>query len=212
MGVYYATILAGGLSERMGYPKVRLLMPNGEPVVKVMCQMLNECSWKSLSLVVSNENDREWIKGVLSDLGSSIEELKVLLNPEPKKGMISSLRLAIRHSPPGSLGILSWPIDHPLVMRETLLALRAQANFASVVVPVHHGHRGHPTWWGKSCWSYLESSLADEGASRLLRLPDLTLVEVETEDPSVLWNIDTPQEARAHGLKFSPEWVWKSRM
>lgn len=201
----YAAILAGGKSERMGFPKVRLLMPNGEPIVKVMAQLLIENGWKNICLIVSQKDEKDWAE-------SFNLFTQVALNPHPEEGMISSLRLALKCASQSYLGILAWPVDHPLVSGVVLKNISQRANFANVVVPTYRGSRGHPTWWGRALWHYLESGLADHGANQVLRVPDINLVEMETDDPAILWNIDTPAEMRIHGLKFSPDLVWKSHL
>ncbi len=188
-----AVILAGGKSVRMGFPKLKLSR-NGVPVLRSMLETLAKTDWGAVAVVISDEELTEFLDQV-------VPGVKVIFNPQPELGMISSLRLALDWQPDEERGLLAWPVDHPLVGRKTLEALRAKADLDQIAVPVFEGLRGHPTWWGLAYWRDLRSLEAEEGARAVLWMEGVRVLEVETDDPMVLVNINDPAKAQRYNLK-----------
>ena len=190
-----AVILAGGKSERMGFPKVKLAR-DGNPLILQLAERLLAANWKLECVVVSDEELAKWVNHYLHGIPA-------IINPFPQEGMISSLRLALKWAESTSPGLLGWPVDHPLIEIETLQVMRQAATRVNVVVPTFEQKRGHPTWWGKKSWKLLKSHTADHGANRLLSVLSLTalnIAEVAVDDPGVLVNIDTPESAATFNL------------
>ena len=63
-----------------------------------------------------------------------------------------------RYHPSGDDGWLLLPADHPTVRPGVVRALLDAAPGRSIVVPVHQGRRGHPTWLR---WSHVAASMSD---------------------------------------------------
>lgn len=92
-------------------------------------------------------------------------------------------------------GWLVLPADMPLVGPSVLLGVAEALARHPVVFAQHHGRRGHPVGFSAGMYSELLSLVGDEGARRLLaRYPS---VGVETEDPGVLFDIDTEADLDA---------------
>jgi molybdenum cofactor cytidylyltransferase len=92
-------------------------------------------------------------------------------------------------------GWLVMPADMPLVGPSVLLSAAEALTRHPVVFAQHHGRRGHPVGFSAGMYSELMSLAGDEGARRLLaRYPS---VGVETEDPGVLFDIDTEADLDA---------------
>ncbi len=191
-----AVILAGGRSERMGFPKL-LLTSGGKPVMEKMVAILGKTGWGEVAVVISETR----LKGFIRE---RLPGMKVIINPSPEEGMISSIRLALDWAGRESSGLLAWPVDHPLIEEATLEALRAKASSELVLVPTYNDRRGHPTWWGKSSWSALSSSEADEGAREVLMLPSVQVEEVPVRDAGVIVNVNTPADAALLDLSRFP--------
>ena len=193
-----AVILSGGRSSRMGFPK--LLLANGDkPTAVTMIERLRGAGFGRTAIIISDNSLIPFIQQYLPDV-------EVIHNSDPDRGMISSLRLGIEWAGIDADGLLSWPIDHPLVEQDVLEKLRHNAVMNKVVIPTFNGRRGHPTWWGRSAWDGLMSSIADDGARQFLQLPTINVIEIPVVDEDILININTPEDAeRFHLTRFSYE-------
>jgi len=190
---YPALILAAGLSSRMGFPKL-LLAEKNELLFERMIDNLRATNWSEICIVLSDLH--------LADFVSERQpEISIIHNQFPEAGMISSIRLGLKWAEETSAGILTLPIDHPLVSGETLDAIRNTAVSDSIVIPTFQGRRGHPTWWGRLTWNYLKDAIADNGANAVLRLPEVKVKEVSVMDEGVLMNINTPEIAAKYNFK-----------
>lgn len=194
---YCAAILAGGLSTRMGFPKL-LLAQDGRLCAERMVADLLATGWEQVAVVVSDETLIEFVK-------MNLLPANIISNPEPARGMISSLRLALDWAEEDAAGLLALPIDHPLVARGTLEILRREADPECVVVPQYQGQRGHPTWWGRASWEALRSSEADEGANKVLRLRSVQVRELPVDDFGVTTNINTLADAERNRIHIHSE-------
>ena len=192
-GTFPAVILAAGLSIRMGFPKV-LLARDGKLLVESMVQNLRKTGWSRVGVVVSST----WLAEFFHRLELDVD---VLINRQPENGMISSLRLALAWAGDNAEGLLTLPVDHPLVSVSTFEKIRSKAHHDVIVIPVYDGRRGHPTWWGRDYWENLKSSIADGGARAILHMPDASILELPVDDEGILHNINTPQDAAKHNLE-----------
>jgi len=188
-----AVILAGGQSQRLGFPKLMLAI-NQVPVIKTMGEKLLSAGWTDISVVVSEPQLEAFIRKFLP-------LADIIANHHPSPGPISSLRLGLAWAETNSAcGVLAWPMDCPLVLEATLQSLRQTASPDQIVIPVYESRRGHPTWWGKASWSILKSPVADEGANVIIRQRLAQIQEQSVDDAAILVNINTPEQARNYGL------------
>lgn len=121
-------------------------------------------------------------------------DVVVIGDAESSRGMGHSIAAGVqaRSQAPGWLVL---PADMPMVGAPVLQAVAAALTRHAVVFAQHHGRRGHPVGFSSGMYSELLSLTGDEGARRLLaRYP---AVGVETEDPGVLFDIDTEADLAA---------------
>ncbi len=118
----------------------------------------------------------------------------VISEAEAARGMGHTIAAGVQARSQAS-GWLVLPADMPLVGAPVLQAVAAALVRDAVVFAQHHGRRGHPVGFSAGMYSELLSLTGDEGARRLLaRYP---AVGVETEDPGVLFDIDTEADLDA---------------
>ena len=89
------------------------------------------------------------------------------------------------------------PADHPTLRPEVvrqLLAGRAEGPACSIVVPTWQGRRGHPTLIGWKHVAGIRAHPAGEGLNGYLRLHTKERLEVPVDDPSVVEDLDTPED------------------
>ncbi len=120
-------------------------------------------------------------------------------NPEPERGMMSSVRAGVA-AVPEAIAILLWPVDHPFVRPATVRALleaalaRSDGTTHPIVVPTLQGRGGHPTLFPAD----LRASLLDlddaGGPNRLLRQQADRVLRLPVPDPGVVADIDTPDD------------------
>jgi CTP:molybdopterin cytidylyltransferase MocA len=119
---------------------------------------------------------------------------KVLINPDPGEGPITSLRLAIAEVDASAAGLAYLPVDHPLVgadlVRRLLDAARESA--APLTLPMHEGRRGHPAIFRRSLFAELTDPALAGGARVVVHGHLATACLLEVDDPAVVADIDTP--------------------
>ena len=88
--------------------------------------------------------------------------------------------------------MLVWPVDHPIVLATSALAVvdAARRTGAPIVVPVHDGKRGHPVWFARETWREL-MTVADGGARAVVHAYGARVHEVPVSDAGVRRDIDT---------------------
>jgi xanthine dehydrogenase accessory factor len=120
---------------------------------------------------------------------------RVLVNPEPGEGPITSLRLALAAIEPEIDAIAYLPTDHPLVTEDTvaLLLEAARRSEAPLTLPVVGEKRGHPAVFRRSLFGALLDPSLEGGARTVVHreLPRAELVRVE--DRGSILDIDTPE-------------------
>jgi molybdenum cofactor cytidylyltransferase len=90
-------------------------------------------------------------------------------------------------------GWLILPGDLPLVQPESLKAVAAALAGNAVVLPHHHGKRGHPVGFAASCRDALLMLKGPQGAALVVRAQALAnpVAQLELEDAGVVTDIDT---------------------
>ena len=189
-----AVVLSGGESSRMGRPKA-LLPIEGERFIERIVGVLND-SRAARIIVVLGHN--------AADLRRHIEGLpvEILLNPDYKKGQLSSLQVAIRHleNDSGCDGVLVHLVDHPFIHGALVDRMIDQFYAAKklIVIPTHQGRRGHPVIFARQLFSELIAAPVEQGAKAVVNAHRQETLELATEEEGVTLDIDTPELYRQH--------------
>tara|TARA_B100001059_G_scaffold232553_1_gene270646 strand:- start:3782 stop:4384 length:603 start_codon:yes stop_codon:yes gene_type:complete len=100
----------------------------------------------------------------------------------------------------GSQYISSWEgcliclADMPFIRTETYKAIASRVTATNIVIPKFNGIVGNPIAFGKDHFQVLNELKGDEGARKVLKNHQNLTLEVETNDPGVLYDIDTPND------------------
>ena len=189
----FAVIPAAGHSRRMGRPKLSL--PWGDrTVIEHLLGTLRDCQVESL--VVVGPHVARLTELVARAGGHS------LVLPETTSDMRATVIhglawLEQNHTPTEKEDWLLIPGDHPIVERgvlELLQSAKREHPRKSVFIPTFESRRGHPALIG---WKHVADVRAlpeDQGINRFFRANEALVQEVSTVNPSILWDLDTPEE------------------
>jgi CTP:molybdopterin cytidylyltransferase MocA len=119
----------------------------------------------------------------------------VLKNPEPSRGPLSSLLIALQESSDSAAFILH-PVDHPMVSVNTIRRL-IEGYYRvphCILIPSYRGRRGHPVLIPSRFYPDLRSAPLSEGARWVVRANRAANHLLAVDDPGILVNIDTKQD------------------
>jgi molybdenum cofactor cytidylyltransferase len=185
-----AVVLAAGASSRMGRPKA-LLDFDGQTCVARVVDTCRQAGVSEVVLVTSPGGAE-----VRAQCAGAIEAV----NPQPERGMLSSLQEGLRMLPVGLSGFLIYPVDYPIVppeeVRRLIAAFGARQTGQRIFVPSFQRRRGHPV--------LVEAALAGEflaldlgsSARAVMAAHDGEIAHVEAADDRVLMDMDTPEDYR----------------
>jgi molybdenum cofactor cytidylyltransferase len=189
-------VLAGGASARMGQPKA-LLPFQGRTWLDAQLEGFARAGGRDAIVVVSALDRMRtalaWIDDALArEVIADGLSVRAVHQPRPEEGPFSSLVLGLSALRERAAFVL--PIDVP-VCAGTWHALAGALGDADAVVPAHHGRRGHPVLVSASFAARLSAIPIDAPDARLDRqLARADRVEVSVDDPTVLLDLDTPEE------------------
>jgi CTP:molybdopterin cytidylyltransferase MocA len=188
MGVdgWIAIVLAAGQGKRMGGPKA-LMGVGGRPWWLVQQERLAEAGAPAL-WVVSNTVFREMV--------NSEEPPARGLVADSAAPMFESIRRGVEAARPhASRGVFILPVDVPAPPAMTWEALAAAAG-DRVAVPTFGGEHGHPVALS-AAWLARSFPLAPDAEDRLDHLIEGHVSYLAVDDPTVVVNLNTPDEVAA---------------
>jgi molybdenum cofactor cytidylyltransferase len=179
-------ILSGGVSRRMGTPKALLRFQNETFLDRLIGLFSAVCD--PVIVVVGLHADK-----IRSGIQSGRTVL-FALNPDPDRGMLSSLQCGLALVPPDAAAAMFLPVDHPHLEISTLetLAARFRADRAPVTVPTYAGEHGHPVCIARPLIDELLALPTAAKASDVIHRHASQTVYVEVSDPAVVTDIDDP--------------------
>jgi molybdenum cofactor cytidylyltransferase len=186
-----AVIVGAGAGKRFGGPKAIALLPDGRRFLDAIAQTARDAGLDPIVAVLP--------PGVAGPAG-----LRIVNNANAEAEQITSIRLGLAQlvSAPVNAAIV-WPVDHPFVRLESVLALldAARRTGAQIVVPSCASRRGHPTFFHRDSWREL-MTIADGGARAVIRSHPQLVYDVAVPDTGVLRGINTREDlADASGTR-----------
>jgi molybdenum cofactor cytidylyltransferase len=172
----------------MGTPKA-LLKLNGETFLDRLIRLLSPVC-HPLIVVVGRDAD---------PIRSGIQRARdvvLALNPDPERGMLSSLQCGLPEVPTVAEAIMFTPVDHPALRASTVTAL-AEAwieHRPAVAAAAYRGERGHPVCVARALIAEFLALPPTAPTNQVTRRYDPLLVEVE--DPGVVADVDDPDAYR----------------
>jgi nicotine blue oxidoreductase len=186
----FAIVLAAGEGRRIGGPKA--LLPLGDTTfLHRACAVLSRPGVAGVVAVIGAEADR--VREVALP-----PEVTIVENPAWRSGMLSSvLRGLDAAEARGAEAVLLHPVDHPFVAPETVdRVVNALEGGASIAVPSHDGHRGHPGGFGREAFAALRAAPPDRGARHVLAEDPAQVTHV-AGDPGCRRGVNSPADLEA---------------
>lgn len=182
-----AVVLAAGRSRRAGVFKPAHRVA-GRPLLQHAVAGLSP--WCRLVVVVAGHRHAE-----VAALVAGRPGVRVVVNPDPDRGMFSSVQTGAAALGSGPAGVFVLPADCPLVgaaayraLRDTFLAHGGQRP----VIPTHGGRGGHPVLLPAAVLAASLGAPATSTLRDLLRTGDP--VRQPVDDPAVRMDLDTPDD------------------
>ena len=178
-----AVILAGGESRRMGGPKLALELEGRTLLARAVETALQVCP--QVLVVV----------GAYAELYTPLAEAvgaRVVVNPNWREGLASSLRVGVASLPPQTAAVLVLLGDQPLVPVahfEKMLSLYRSTD-ATLLFSQYDGVRGAPTLIDASLFGAVQTLTGDTGARALQDLARVAAVPLAAS-----FDVDTPADA-----------------
>ena len=198
-------ILAGGASSRMGgHPKALLPTGYGDETFLGRIAATLQAGGADDVLVVTGYHDKS--------IGALVERLptlvRVLCNPMPERGQLSSLLVALRAiDHPGVRAMLVTLVDLPLVSVSTVRAVidGYRRTVSPMVRPERNGCHGHPVLFDRSLFPELLAADSQQGAKSVVHAHAAEGVEIFSDDAGAFDDVDTPDDyERAFGRSLPP--------
>lgn len=147
------------------------------------------------------------INRILVVTGSGREEITKVIRRLPvgqcyndkwETGMLSSVKCGFRSLPDTCRAAIVFLGDQPMIDAKTIeeVAYAYRKTGKGIIMPVYNKKRGHPLLIDTKYSGELENLNPDEGLRMLAQKFPVDVLEVETDDPAILKDIDTPEDYR----------------
>lgn len=179
-------VLAAGRSTRLGSPKA-LLALDGRPLLEhlLAAPLLRRLG----DVVVVLGHHAEAIRPIVER-----STFRHLLNPDPDRGRTNSIQTGLAALGPEIQAVFLQPVDCPLVLPETYLALIEAIGSAEVVIPSLHGEHGHPPLFSRALFALILAAGPDEPLRDVFQSSGVRRRFVEVHDAGVLVNVNHPED------------------
>jgi molybdenum cofactor cytidylyltransferase len=192
-----AVILAAGDSTRMGTPKAVLTDEHGRVFVTRIARALSAAGLTDIVIVTGRHHDL--IVDVLTQDGLTPVP-RIVRNPDPSRGQLSSLWVAMDLVAGEAEGLLTTLVDVPMIAPSTVKAVIDvwQHTRAPIVRPVIGERHGHPVIFDRSVFEELRRTPLEVGAKAVVRAHAAEMIDVSVDDEGCLVDVDTPEDYRLH--------------
>jgi molybdenum cofactor cytidylyltransferase len=176
-------IVGAGAGTRFGEPKAEAKLSDGRRFLDAIVETAKSAGLGPIVAVLPPD--------VAAPAG-----VRVVVNAKPASEQIVSARLGFAQltNAPVSSALL-WPVDHPFVTRESVLAIMAAGEHtgAHIVIPTYESRRGHPALFHRETWREL-MTIPDGGARGVIHADPSRVVEIEIQDRGIVRDIDTRED------------------
>lgn len=175
--------------------RAKLLLPLGTTTVIARLLSVLRHPGIAATVVVLRKNDEPLRAAV--DACGAIPLQPAVDPPDMRQSVVEGIaEIERRFSPVDDEGWLLAPADHPLLDPQTIeeLVVCWQAENCQILVPSYQGRRGHPTLFRWSLAREIGNLPAGVGLNRLLYDRAEQIRDLPVATPTVLADLDTPED------------------
>ena len=190
-----AIILAAGRSSRFGDGHKLLADFQGVPMIAHVIGLARKARLDEIILVTGHQSE-----AVMAAAGPG---LRAVLNPDFAMGIASSIKVGLTAVSEEMDSAFIMLGDMPLVHEDTMAAMLAKADHASLyqaVIPVQGGRRGNPVLVRRGLFPLLDRLEGDQGARKMLESADVCVLECPVDDEGIHADFDTRDAFSAHAF------------
>lgn len=180
-------ILAAGESSRMHEPKPFLKFDKNKTFIDKIIKEYQDFGCKEI-VVVTNETIYEQLQ--------SDKNILIIINKHLDYGRFYSIKLGMQELIDTDYCYIQ-NIDNPFVNQKILEDLYSNKNEGDCVIPYCQGRGGHPILVSKKIINKI-NSIEDNDLNLRDILKKFKSTKVDTDDSSILININTPEEFRQY--------------
>ncbi len=188
MNEIWAIILAAGESKRMRSPKM-ILPFKGTTIIENVIKNIITSDIDNTVIVLGSNKD---------EILRLTEKFPVMhcYNGNYKDGMLSSVKSGFKYLPDDFRAAIVFLGDQPMINASVINNVIQGYNESGkgIVIPVYRNRRGHPLLVDKKYRDEIMNLDGQEGLRELVKNHPDDLLRIETEDPSILKDIDTEEE------------------
>jgi len=134
---------------------------------------------------------------------------RVVVNPDPDRGQLSSLQIALAAVPEDAAGVLFTLVDCPAVRETTAQAVKQafldRPSPCRVVIPRFAGRRGHPVCVASSLIPEFRALPPTAETRAVINANADGILYLDVDDPGILTDADDPEAyARLTGRTLDP--------
>ena len=181
-------VLAAGTSERMGRCK-QLLLYGGKPLVRIAAEAAVAAPVDEVVVVTGCQARK--VRAALTGL-----PVKLVYNPAYIDGQGGSLAAGVRAASRRAAAFVFLLADQPLVTASLIgrLLVAYRQTWPPALRPHYRGQPGHPVIIKATLRPQLEALSGDQGARPILLSLGDQVLDLEVEDPAIVFDIDTPED------------------
>lgn len=131
---------------------------------------------------------------VVDSKAGEVGGARTVVNPDPSRGMLSSLQCGMAAVREGTAAVVFTPVDHPAVRESTVRDLVRGWSGEALRIPRHGGKRGHPVMVAARLLPEFLALPATAQARDIVVRHGEEAVYVDVEDAGVVRDVDTPLE------------------
>jgi molybdenum cofactor cytidylyltransferase len=184
-------LLAAGDSTRMGYPKALLPLGDDVFITRILGILRNSALSRPVIVLgkaapLIQERIRNW-------------PADIRINPDPDRGQLSSIQLALSSIGPEFDACLIWPVDQPAVSEDLVRRLTQlfMASGSPIAFPRCGSRKGHPAIFHRSLFQEFMDAPLEEGPKKIILRHEQETAILPTEESAAVQDIDTPEEYEA---------------
>ena len=177
----------------MGRPKALLKDAEGRAFVARIVRTFAGAGIDDITIVTGSQHDA--IGAAVADDASPVIP-RIVRNPDPSRGQLSSLWTGLETLGPDTTAVLMTLVDVPMLRASTIIAVvdAWRRTRAPIVRPAMGTRHGHPVLFDRSTFDELRRAPLNAGAKAVVHAYAERVVNVPVDDPGSLVDVDTPAD------------------